>query len=69
MAEVKADATQEHRLVIAETDISDQKPNKTMRVASLDIFRGLTVAVSLFLKRHSWLGVFMYMLVWLQIII
>ncbi|KAK9016952.1 hypothetical protein V6N11_079444 [Hibiscus sabdariffa] len=31
--------------VVPETEISTQKPNKTQRVASLDIFRGLTVAL------------------------
>lgn len=47
MAEIKADATHEHRLIVAEADISHQKLHKPGRVASLDIFRGLTVAVSL----------------------
>jgi hypothetical protein len=46
MAEIKADIALDHRLTIAEvTDISAQKPDPKIRVASLDIFRGLTVAV------------------------
>jgi hypothetical protein len=46
MAEIKADIALDHRLTIAEvTDISAQKPDPKIRVASLDIYRGLTVAV------------------------
>ncbi|XP_015570418.1 heparan-alpha-glucosaminide N-acetyltransferase isoform X2 [Ricinus communis] len=46
MTEIKADiTTHEHHLTIAEADISDQKPLRTARLASLDIFRGLTVAL------------------------
>lgn len=46
MAEIKADTThQHHPVTVSEPDISDQKPTKPKRVASLDIFRGLTVAV------------------------
>ncbi|OAY44036.1 heparan-alpha-glucosaminide N-acetyltransferase [Manihot esculenta] len=45
MAEIKADATHEHRLIVAEADISHQKLHKPGRVASLDIFRGLTFAL------------------------
>ncbi|RYR52458.1 hypothetical protein Ahy_A06g027373 isoform C [Arachis hypogaea] len=44
MAEIKGD----HRLNVSEvvpSDDSDKKPPKTKRVASLDIFRGLTVAL------------------------
>lgn len=45
MAEIKVDPVDNHTMVIPETEISAQKPHKTQRVASLDIFRGLTVAV------------------------
>lgn len=46
MAEIKADIALDHRLTIAEvTDMSAQKPDPKIRVASLDIFRGLTVAL------------------------
>ena len=43
MAEIKADSPHHHSLVV-----SDDKPPKPKRVASLDVFRGLTVAVLLF---------------------
>ena len=43
MAEIKADSTHHHSLVV-----SDEQPPKPKRVASLDVFRGLTVAVLLF---------------------
>ncbi|XP_062144867.1 uncharacterized protein LOC133852185 [Alnus glutinosa] len=46
MAEIKADTTTDHHLLtVPEPDIADQKPPKPKRVASLDIFRGLTVAL------------------------
>ncbi|OMP03292.1 hypothetical protein COLO4_10523 [Corchorus olitorius] len=45
MAEIKAEPGHHHTLAIPETDISAKKPQKTQRVASLDIFRGLTVAL------------------------
>ena len=46
MPEIKADIASDHRLTIADvSDISAQKPDPKIRVASLDIFRGLTVAV------------------------
>ncbi|CAL8166331.1 unnamed protein product [Prunus armeniaca] len=46
MAEIKADtATHHHHLNVLEPDISDHKPSKPKRVASLDIFRGLTVSL------------------------
>ncbi|KAE8677699.1 heparan-alpha-glucosaminide N-acetyltransferase-like isoform X3 [Hibiscus syriacus] len=45
MAEIKVDPSLHHPLAIPEYEISTQKPNKTQRVASLDIFRGLTVAL------------------------
>ncbi|KAJ6762675.1 hypothetical protein OIU79_023421 [Salix purpurea] len=46
MAEIKADIASDHRLTIADvSDISAQKPDPKIRVASLDIFRGLTVAL------------------------
>lgn len=43
MAEIKADS--DTILVVKEHNISDQKLPKPKRVASVDIFRGLTVAV------------------------
>ncbi|KAJ0079383.1 hypothetical protein Patl1_22503 [Pistacia atlantica] len=47
MAEIKAEPSHHHPLIISQPDISDpQKPHiKTKRLASLDIFRGLTVAL------------------------
>ncbi|XP_040935817.1 heparan-alpha-glucosaminide N-acetyltransferase isoform X2 [Gossypium hirsutum] len=45
MAEIKVDPVDNHTMVIPETEISAQKPRRTLRVASLDIFRGLTVAL------------------------
>ncbi|TYI57846.1 hypothetical protein E1A91_D11G311300v1 [Gossypium mustelinum] len=45
MAEIKVDPVDDHTMVIPETEISAQKPHRTLRVASLDIFRGLTVAL------------------------
>ncbi|XP_038717000.1 heparan-alpha-glucosaminide N-acetyltransferase [Tripterygium wilfordii] len=45
MAEIKPEASNEQRLIIAQPDISDVQLSKTRRVASLDIFRGLTVAL------------------------
>lgn len=51
MAEIKADATQHQQsLLIPEDEVSVnvQKLPKPKRVASLDIFRGLTVAVQSF---------------------
>ncbi|KAJ0015270.1 hypothetical protein Pint_19772 [Pistacia integerrima] len=47
MAEIKAEPSHHHPLIISQPDMSDpQKPHvKTKRLASLDIFRGLTVAL------------------------
>ncbi|XVE89641.1 hypothetical protein DITRI_Ditri20bG0012100 [Diplodiscus trichospermus] len=45
MAEIKAEPAHHHTLLIPDTDNSAQKPHKTQRVASLDVFRGLTVAL------------------------
>ncbi|KAI9099125.1 hypothetical protein K1719_024892 [Acacia pycnantha] len=45
MAEIKADTTLQHTLPVSEPCVSDEKPRKPKRVASLDIFRGLTVAL------------------------
>ncbi|XP_040372575.1 heparan-alpha-glucosaminide N-acetyltransferase isoform X2 [Rosa chinensis] len=45
MAEIKAEPALQHHLIVSEPDISDQKPLKPKRVASLDIFRGLTVSL------------------------
>ncbi|XVF31383.1 hypothetical protein REPUB_Repub16aG0141400 [Reevesia pubescens] len=45
MAEIKAEPAHHHTLAVSETDISAQKPHITRRVVSLDIFRGLTVAL------------------------
>lgn len=46
MAEIKADkTTHQHLLTVPVPDSADQKPPKPKRVASLDIFRGLTVAL------------------------
>ncbi|CAK7340641.1 unnamed protein product [Dovyalis caffra] len=46
MAEIKADIAYDHRVIIADvTGISAQKPDPKRRLASLDIFRGLTVAL------------------------
>lgn len=50
MGEIKAaettHQTHHHRLIIAGSDNpTQQKHRKTQRIASLDIFRGLTVAV------------------------
>ncbi|XP_041019918.1 heparan-alpha-glucosaminide N-acetyltransferase isoform X2 [Juglans microcarpa x Juglans regia] len=45
MAEIKADNTHQHQLTVPDPDIPDQKLPKPKRVASLDIFRGLTVAL------------------------
>ena len=51
MAEIKADTTTHQKqlpVTVSESDISEQKPQKPKRVASLDVFRGLTVAVHIF---------------------
>ncbi|PPS01408.1 hypothetical protein GOBAR_AA19246 [Gossypium barbadense] len=45
MAEIKVDPVDNHTMVIPETEISAQKPHRTLRVASLDIFRGLTLMI------------------------
>ncbi|GAV70639.1 DUF1624 domain-containing protein [Cephalotus follicularis] len=45
MAEIKAHTTQQHRLLVPESDTSDQLRHNMNRVASVDIFRGLTVAL------------------------
>ncbi|GKV18523.1 hypothetical protein SLEP1_g28889 [Rubroshorea leprosula] len=42
MAEIKAEPTFH---LVSEADISDEEPRRTQRVASLDIFRGITVAL------------------------
>lgn len=52
MAGIKSDMEQQPHDVIVESQEMEKeeeqvKPQKTKRVASLDIFRGLTVAVSL----------------------
>lgn len=54
MAEIKADTTTAHHqkqlpVTVSEPDISEQKPQKPKRVASLDVFRGLTVAVHIYI--------------------
>ncbi|KAA8536833.1 hypothetical protein F0562_029311 [Nyssa sinensis] len=51
MADIKADATHQQSLTVTETGVQEEekpKLNKTKRVASLDIFRGLTVALMVF---------------------
>ncbi|XP_062084829.1 uncharacterized protein LOC133790980 isoform X2 [Humulus lupulus] len=48
MAEIKPETTHQHSLLVPEPDISDQKLPKSKRLASLDIFRGLTVALMIF---------------------
>ena len=58
MAEIKADTTTTHHqkqlpVTVSESDISEQKPQKPKRVASLDVFRGLTVAVHIFFFIHT----------------
>ncbi|KDO56215.1 hypothetical protein CISIN_1g012127mg [Citrus sinensis] len=48
MSEIKAETTHHHPLIISEPDVSDQQEKshlKTQRLASLDIFRGLAVAL------------------------
>ncbi|XP_054802864.1 uncharacterized protein LOC129306343 isoform X2 [Prosopis cineraria] len=45
MAESKADTTRQHTMIVSEAGVSDEKPPKPKRVASLDIFRGFTVAL------------------------
>ena len=46
MAEIKVDTSHQQSLLILEDNSnSNQTPPKPKRVASLDIFRGLTVAV------------------------
>ncbi|KAL6142588.1 hypothetical protein ACLB2K_060865 [Fragaria x ananassa] len=45
MAEIKPDTAHQQHLIVSEPDISDQKPSKPKRLASLDIFRGLTVSL------------------------
>ncbi|KAG7030144.1 Heparan-alpha-glucosaminide N-acetyltransferase, partial [Cucurbita argyrosperma subsp. argyrosperma] len=45
MEEIKSDSTPQHRLISVESDAVLSKPVKSKRVASLDIFRGLTVAL------------------------
>ncbi|XP_024022387.1 heparan-alpha-glucosaminide N-acetyltransferase isoform X2 [Morus notabilis] len=45
MAEIKADTTHQHNVSVPEDDVPVQKLQKPKRVASLDIFRGLTVAL------------------------
>lgn len=47
MPEIKADTAHQHAVVVSEPGVSGEKPPKPKRVASLDIFRGLTVAVLL----------------------
>ncbi|KAK9291561.1 hypothetical protein L1049_019509 [Liquidambar formosana] len=51
MADIKADDTaHQHRLIVSERDVivDEKQPQKTKRLASLDIFRGLTVALMIF---------------------
>ncbi|KAK4796196.1 hypothetical protein SAY86_028522 [Trapa natans] len=45
MAEIKADTSYQHSLIAPRTDASNEKVRERRRVASLDIFRGLTVAL------------------------
>lgn len=45
MAEIKADTSHHQSLIVSERDVSDPKASKSKRLASLDIFRGLTVSV------------------------
>lgn len=45
MAEIKVDTSHQHHLIDPEPDVPDEKLRERRRVASLDIFRGLTVAV------------------------
>ncbi|KAM1038715.1 hypothetical protein ACFX15_032694 [Malus domestica] len=45
MAEIKADTSHHQSLIVSEPDVSDPKPSKSKRLASLDIFRGLTVSL------------------------
>ncbi|KAL5566370.1 hypothetical protein UlMin_029534 [Ulmus minor] len=45
MAEIKADTTHQHPLIVSGDDDPEQKLAKPKRVASVDIFRGLTVAL------------------------
>ena len=55
MAEIKADTTTHQKqlpVTVSESDISEQKPRKPKRVASLDVFRGLTVAVHILFFVH-----------------
>jgi heparan-alpha-glucosaminide N-acetyltransferase len=55
MADIKAYISYAKRLLIADgTHFSAPKPDPERRVASLDIFRGLTVAVCIYvsLKRY-----------------
>ncbi|KAF4364778.1 hypothetical protein F8388_018454 [Cannabis sativa] len=48
MTEIKPETSHQHSLLVPEPDISDQKLPKSKRLASLDIFRGLTVALMIF---------------------
>lgn len=50
MEEIKSDSTPQHRLIPVEPQVVLSEPPKSKRVASLDIFRGLTVAVLLSLS-------------------
>ncbi|XP_057962815.1 uncharacterized protein LOC131154213 isoform X2 [Malania oleifera] len=45
MAEIKAETAHEQRLILPAAEAPDEKHQKPKRVASLDIFRGLTVAL------------------------
>ncbi|KAF7805090.1 heparan-alpha-glucosaminide N-acetyltransferase isoform X1 [Senna tora] len=45
MAEIKADTTSDYNVLVPQPGVPDAKPPKPKRVASLDIFRGLTVAL------------------------
>lgn len=50
MAGIKVDMEQQQHVIVESQEMEKEeevKPQKTKRVASLDIFRGLTVAVSL----------------------
>ncbi|KAM1117307.1 hypothetical protein ACFX2I_007727 [Malus domestica] len=45
MAEIKADMSHHQSLIVSKPNVSDPKLSKSKRLASLDIFRGLTVSL------------------------
>ncbi|KAM1758671.1 hypothetical protein ACFX11_007779 [Malus domestica] len=53
MAEIKADMSHHHSLIVSEPDVSDPKLSKSKRLASLDIFRGLTVSLMILVDDAS----------------